>query len=86
MNVYTLIFLTIGIMFIATKKGFNPWLWLLAGTPLGLVVIAFLPSANPKKSDAATCEARRKKGNVAGVILSALSLTFGIYLFVLLRS
>ena len=80
MNFTTPIVLTFVVMFIAAKKAFNPWAWLLAGSPLGAIVIMALPSADMTKFEPAICQKRRKRGTVTGCVLSIVGLVFHIWL------
>jgi hypothetical protein len=57
---------------IAYKKGFKPWLWILAGGLPGIIVLALMPSANAEGIDEATQEKRRKMGNKTGAVISAV--------------
>ena len=81
----SLVVLTLIVMYVANKKTFNPWMWLLAGSPLGLIVVALLPSADSKGTDTATCEKRRKRGNTAGISVSILQVIIALYLYVILN-
>lgn len=60
--------------FLADRKGYNFFLWMLAGGCIGLVILAFLP----KVSDVAGCEDEleetRKRGNIIGAVLAGISI------------
>ena len=59
---------------IANKKGFNPFLWILAGGILGFLILIFMPSANAEEIDEATRTVRRKRGNVTGGVISCIAI------------
>ena len=63
---------------IASKKGFNPLFWILAGGIPGFLILLFMPSANAEGIDEATRTIRRKRGNVTGGVISC----FGIVLII----
>jgi hypothetical protein len=67
---------------IAAKKGFNPLLWVLAGGVPGLAVLLLMPSANAFAIDNATILARRKRGNIAGAVISLLAILLAAIIFV----
>jgi len=71
----------------AYKKGFNPWLWILACGLPGLIILIFMPSAAAPGIDEATRERRRKTGNTTGGVLSLIGivLLFGFILWIFLR-
>ena len=67
---------------IASKKGFNPVIWFFAAGLLGLIVLAFLPSANAALPDNEELyEQRRKTGNTAGIIILCFA---AVVIFILL--
>jgi chromate transport protein ChrA len=57
---------------IAYKKGFNPVFWILAGGLIGLIVVSVMPSANAAGIEEAERDARRRRGNITGGVLSAI--------------
>ena len=57
---------------IAYKKGFNPLFWILAGGLIGLIVVCLMPSANAPEIDEKERDARRRRGNITGGVLSAI--------------
>ena len=60
-------------MLVAHQQGFNSWAWLFAPGllgPLGLIVLALLPSANAAEIDEKVRQDRRKLGNTIGVVMS----------------
>jgi hypothetical protein len=63
---------------IAWKKGFTPWLWILAGGVPGLIVLVFIPSAGAGGLDDVTRQRRRKAGNLVGALFSAMAVIFGV--------
>jgi accessory gene regulator protein AgrB len=65
---------------IAYKKGFKPWLWILAGGIPGIIVLAFMPSAKAEGIDDATREKRRKNGNITGAVISAIAIVIMVAL------
>ena len=66
------IIVIIMMVFLAKQKGFKPWLWVLAGGIVGLIVLLFLPSARAADLDEETRQKRRKIGNMTGVIFSVI--------------
>jgi len=84
--VFFLIFGTINSL-IATKKGFNPFIWFFAAGLLGLIVLAFLPSANavlPENIE--LYEQRRAAGNKAGIIILCIGAVVLLLLFLWIKS
>ncbi|MFH2045531.1 MAG: hypothetical protein ABIK92_10345 [Pseudomonadota bacterium] len=69
---------------IAWKKGFRPWLWILAGGIPGLIILAFMPSATVDGLDEAIRERRRKAGNLVGTIFSSIAIILAITVVILL--
>jgi hypothetical protein len=68
----TVICLVTGVL--AARKGYNFFLWVLAGGILGLVILAFLPFVN--KGDLSEIEVREKTktGNIIGGVFTAIAL------------
>lgn len=52
---------------IASKKGFNPLLWILAGGIPGFIILLCMPSANARGIDDDTRVNRRRRGNIVGL-------------------
>jgi len=71
---------------IAGKKGFNPWAWILAGGLIGFIILLALPSANAEGVDNATREARARRGNTIGMVISALAIVLIIVVLAALSS
>ncbi|MBS0205142.1 MAG: hypothetical protein JSS49_19740 [Planctomycetes bacterium] len=67
--------------FVAWSKGYAPYLWLFACGPVGLVVIACLPSAR-KASTPELMELMQTRGNTTGAILTGVGLVVGLMLAV----
>jgi hypothetical protein len=59
---------------LAVRKGYAWYPWTIAGGPLGLIVLAFLPHANNPKADEKVNRSRRQTGNTVGGVLSAIGL------------
>jgi hypothetical protein len=60
---------------LAWRKGFNPWLWLLSGGPVALVVCSFLAPARGDGLSAEEAHVRRMRSTrVATGILVVLGL------------
>ncbi len=70
-----LIFIIVAIIMatIASKKGFNPWLWVLAGGVPGFIILLILPSAKAYGIDEETIEKRRKVGNNTGGVITIIA-------------
>lgn len=78
MKVVSFIIVVAIVAFLAKRKGFNPWLWLLtAGLP-GLIVLACMPSSAAKGLDATVSEKRRRIGNMTGAVITGLMILIGI--------
>jgi MFS family permease len=81
-----LVFGTINAL-IASKKGFNPFIWFFAAGLLGLIVLAFLPSANAVLAENKELyEERKKAGNRAGIIILCIAAVLGLFLFLWIQS
>ncbi len=65
---------------IASQKGFNPLLWILAGGIPGLLIVLCTPSAKEAGIDLSTAIARRKRGNIVGAVASVLVVIVGVLL------
>jgi uncharacterized PurR-regulated membrane protein YhhQ (DUF165 family) len=82
LNIATLIYFGITAIFIwanvnvANRKGFNPWSWVLAAGPLGLVVLYFLPSASKSRLSKEQIRRRIAVGNVVGLVMSGIIVVF----------
>lgn len=57
---------------VANRKGFNPWAWVLAAGPLGLVILYFLPSAAKSRLSQDQVRRRVVVGNSVGLVLSGV--------------
>ena len=73
-------FIVIAILmaFLAGKKGFNPWLWLLGGGLLGLIILLCLPSASKAGIDEPTRLRRTKTGNTVGTVFTVIGVIAGV--------
>ena len=58
----------------ARKKGFNPFLWILATGIPGLIVLLCMPSADSGNKDDTERLQRRSRGNLVGLIFSSISI------------
>ena len=72
--------------FVARRKGFNPWLWIIAAGIPGLVVLFCLPSAGATDLAEPLRHQRRARGNLVGLILSCISVALLIGLVALIQS
>lgn len=70
---------------VAYMKGFRVRYWFLAAGPVGLLVLAFLPSATDSHLSREQRQARLKRANLTGFVLSCLGLAFLISWFVVYR-
>ena len=60
-------------------RGFNPFCWILAAGLIGIAVLECMP----RPSDADTPEEAKKRtrnGNIAGLVLTGLSLALGFFI------
>jgi hypothetical protein len=57
--------------FIAWRKGYSPWYWLFACGPVGLIVIACLPSVKSAKTPE-EYERLEARANFIGAVLSGI--------------
>lgn len=80
MGIVILILTGVLMAYLAHRKGFNPWAWILTGGIIGLIFIFRLPSAREEGLDEYAIEERKRKGNNTGSIISAIALIFGILL------
>jgi hypothetical protein len=64
--------------FIARKKGYNPWCWLIAMGILGLILVMCLPSANAVGIDPVK---QQKRKSLARTVGTSLSFLFCVILF-----
>lgn len=69
---------------IAWKKGFKPWLWILAGGIPGLIILAFMQSAKVDGINEVTQARRRKAGNLVGAVFSSIAVILAITVTILL--
>ena len=62
--------------FLAARKGYGFFYWVLAGGVIGLLILAFLPFVNEKSevSDSSERKALRKRCNAVGGTISAVGL------------
>lgn len=59
--------------FVARQKGYAPYFWLFACQPLGLLVLACLPSAKTAKTPE-DLEVMQARANTTGAILTGIAL------------
>ncbi len=60
--------------FLADRKGYNFFLWMLAGGCIGLVILAFLPNASDVAGSEDELDQTRKRGNLIGAVLAGVSI------------
>jgi hypothetical protein len=72
--------------YIADRKGFNPWAWILAAGFLGLLVIALLPSANDPDLDIEIMEKRRRTGTNTGIGISIAGILISLILILVIST
>lgn len=60
---------------IASRKGFNPLLWMLAGGIPGFLILMAMPSASADDIDDVTRITRRRRGNITGGAISCVAVT-----------
>jgi hypothetical protein len=72
--------------FLASRKGFDWWRWILAGGIIGFIVLLCMPSAAAKDIDEETRARRRRSGNKVGNILSIIAIIIIILMVALLLS
>jgi hypothetical protein len=82
--IFSLIILGITFYY-ADRKGFNPWAWILAAGLLGLIVLAFLPSASDPDLDIETLDKRRRNGTNVGLGISIACVVIGLTLILFVR-
>jgi hypothetical protein len=68
------IIVLIGMGFIAHRKGFDWWRWVLAGGIPGFIILLFMPSAAAEGIDEETKTKRRNTGNKVGNIISIIAI------------
>ncbi len=71
---------------IANKKGFNWWLWILAGGIPGFIILLCMPSASTDGIDEETRNRRKKNGNTVGAVISVIAIIAIIALFAWISS
>lgn len=66
----------------AVRKGYNFFLWVLAGGIIGLLILAFLPYVNEKSDIADEAERRRlaSRGNGVGGAISVVGIVLALAL------
>ncbi|HAO99076.1 MAG TPA: hypothetical protein DCQ83_03410 [Fibrobacteres bacterium] len=57
----------------AWLKGFNPIIWLFGGGLPGFLLLVFLPAANAEGIDEETRKARRRRSDIAGLVVVLLT-------------
>ena len=67
--------------FVAQKKGFSPWRWILAGGIPGFIILLCLPSSTKEGIDEETIQKRLRIGNRVGTIISIVCVVL-IVLFI----
>jgi hypothetical protein len=61
---------------LASRKGYNFFLWAPAGGIIGLLILAFLPFTNDGRMPAEKASRSRMIGNVIGGVISAAAVVF----------
>jgi hypothetical protein len=57
---------------LAYRRGFNPLIWLFAGSNIGLLILVFLPSAKEHGVGLEISKECRLAGNVTGGVLAVV--------------
>jgi accessory gene regulator protein AgrB len=65
--------------FLASRKGYNFWCWVFAAGIVGLLVLSFLPFVNKGGISAEVTEAKRKRGNLIGIVFSVIAVAIATY-------
>jgi hypothetical protein len=70
--------------FLAKRKGYNPYIWFFAAWfgLIGLIVLAFMPSANAEDLDDDQKKAVKKRGDFIAIIFVVLTLILVVLNFV----
>ncbi|MGB5158941.1 hypothetical protein [Desulfobacterium sp. N47] len=63
------IIIVIIMAYIASRKGYNPWLWILAGGIPGFIILLCMPSAAASDINEAIRRRRRIAGNTVGGLI-----------------
>jgi len=75
---------------IANRRGFSRWLWTLAGSIPGFIILLCMPSASAVGIDEGTLKRRKASANTVGGIVSVINIiakiTFEIWIFSFMRS
>ena len=69
------VFICVATGLLAARKGYNFFLWVLAGGIIGLLILAFLPFVN-NKSDIADADEKSRlasRGNRVGGVISVIA-------------
>ncbi|MFQ5708487.1 MAG: hypothetical protein ACE5HO_13600 [bacterium] len=86
MRLLFVIVVAVTMAMIASKKGFNPLLWVLAGGIPGFFILLFLPSANADGISEATREIRIKRRNIVGAVITTIAITVLIGLLAMISN
>jgi carbon starvation protein CstA len=80
------IIVLIAMGFIANRKGFDWWRWVLAGGIPGFIILLCMPSARAEGIDEETKIKRRNTGNKVGNIISIIAIILVIVVVAVLIS
>jgi hypothetical protein len=85
MPIVPLLFFGLITALLASRKGYNPLCWFLAGGVIGLLLLAFRPFTNDEKLSEANRVALRREGNLMGLIISGIGVGLGLFLTIALN-
>jgi len=66
---------------LAARKGYSFFFWCFAAGLIGLITLAFLPYTNKGDLEPEVAEAKRKRGNTIGMVISIIAIIFAIIRF-----
>lgn len=64
----------------ASRKGYNGFLWFLGGGLIGLIVLAFLPDTNNPMTSIEEQNRQRTTGNIVGGVMAAVCVSLALFL------